>query len=89
MVIKEIKMGFWDNAKKAANLAKKAANLAQKTLEYANEKVMEMNEVKNRLENYSDDELKNIVKDNSFFGGYSSTEKKFAKAILQKRGIDI
>jgi len=67
-------MGFWDNAKKA--------------IDGVNEHVQkEVGEYK-KLEEYSDKKLFNILNDDSFLGS-SGKEKRFAKAILNKRGHSV
>jgi len=71
-------MGFFDTV---GNIAKVAA-------EGLEEKANEINKVKQKLEQYSDDKLKNIMEDDSFFGA-SSMEKNIAKKILSDRGYNV
>jgi len=53
------------------------------------EQTREMKEILDRLNTYSDDKLIRIAQDDSFFGGPSGKEKRFARNILAKRGIHI
>jgi len=71
-------MGFFDTV---GNLAKVAA-------EGLEEKANEINQVKQKLEQYSDNKLKNIMEDDSFLGA-SSMEKNIAKKILSDRGYHV
>ncbi|EKO3583891.1 transposase [Vibrio metschnikovii] len=69
-------MGFWDTAGK---LAKGAANSLE-------QKANELQATKMRLESKSSDQLKYLIKNDSFFSGSSDTERSIAMKILRERG---
>jgi len=71
-------MGFFDTVGK---IAKGAAEAAEK-------KGNEIKQIKQKLEQYSDDKLANMVEDDSFLGA-SSMEKNIAKKILSDRGYTV
>lgn len=68
-------MSFFDKVSKAAGAVGEAVA----------EKNRQMQETIQRLELKSDDQLKKIIKDDSFFGS-SQMEKNIAKKILRDRG---
>ena len=68
-------MSFFDKVSKAASAVGEAAKEQQR----------KQREMIARLESKSDDQLKKIIKDDSFFGS-SDTEKTIARNILRNRG---
>ena len=68
-------MSFFDKVSKAASAVGEAAKEQQRKRQ----------EMINRLEYKSDEQLKKIIKDDSFFGS-SDTEKTIARNILRNRG---
>lgn len=68
-------MSFFDKVSKAASAVGEAAQ----------EQVRKRQEMISRLESKSDEQLKKIIKDDSFFGP-SDTEKTIARKILRDRG---
>ena len=71
-------MGFFDTV----------GNIAKVASEKIEEKANEINQVRQKLEQYSDDRLLKMIDDDSFFGS-SSMEKNIAKKILSDRGISV
>ena len=68
-------MSFFDKVSKAASAVGEAAKEQQRRKQ----------EMIARLESKSDDQLKKIIKDDSFFGS-TDTEKNIARKILRNRG---
>ena len=68
-------MSFFDKVSKAASAVGEAAKEQQR----------KQREMIARLESKSDEQLKKIIKDDSFFGS-SDTEKTIARNILRNRG---
>ena len=68
-------MGLFDKVSKAASAVGEAAKEQQR----------KQREMIARLESKSDEQLKKIIKDDSFFGS-SDTEKTIARKILRNRG---
>ena len=68
-------MSFFDKVSKAASAVGEAAKEQQR----------KQREMIARLESKSDEQLKKIIKDDSFFGS-SDTEKTIARKILRNRG---
>ena len=72
-------MGFWDVVKDITGVVK---DITGKVAEIGKE----YTEIHTRLKGYSDDKLLDICNDTGFLGSSTSTERKMAKAILEKRG---
>ena len=75
MINRGMGMSFFDKVSKAASAVGEAAKEQQR----------KQREMIARLESKSDDQLKKIIKDDSFFGS-TDTEKNIAREILRNRG---